>query len=149
MGLFCGNLPGEAHPCDGGNCLPTLQMQLAVVFTGKTIGKQVIDITSSRPPSNLFSCYLSTCISSPPAMLVGVMIVGYPTSAPEQSVAARFCLPLKALPLRCVPAAFAAKTPPLRCVFLLPSRRSRTQSSRSSSSGRTSWFSTARQLVGA
>ena len=61
MGLFCGNLPGEAHPCDGGNCLPTLQMQLAVVFTGKTIGKQVIDITSSRPPEQslqLLSVYM-------------------------------------------------------------------------------------------
>ena len=31
----------EPHPCAGGNCLPELQAQLIVVFTGKTIGKQV------------------------------------------------------------------------------------------------------------
>ena len=29
-----------AHPCAEGNCLPELQAQLIVVFTGKTIGKQ-------------------------------------------------------------------------------------------------------------
>eukprot|EP01051_Picozoa_sp_SAG22_P009632 SAG22_NODE_815_length_7037_cov_6.192130_5_plen_482_part_00 len=34
-------ISGRAHPCEGGNCLRTLQMQLAVVFTGKTIGKQI------------------------------------------------------------------------------------------------------------
>ena len=27
----------QPHPCDGGNCFPELQMQLAIVFTGKTI----------------------------------------------------------------------------------------------------------------
>ena len=27
----------QPHPCDGGNCFPQLQMQLAIVFTGKTI----------------------------------------------------------------------------------------------------------------
>ena len=30
-----------AHPCAGGNCLPELQTQLIVVFTAKTIGKQL------------------------------------------------------------------------------------------------------------
>ena len=29
-----------AHPCQYGNCLPELQVQLIVVFTGKTLGKQ-------------------------------------------------------------------------------------------------------------
>ena len=29
-----------AHPCQFGNCLPELQVQLIVVFTGKTLGKQ-------------------------------------------------------------------------------------------------------------
>eukprot|EP01051_Picozoa_sp_SAG22_P008356 SAG22_NODE_632_length_8376_cov_4.201160_5_plen_122_part_00 len=32
---------GKAHPCHNGNCLPELQMQLMVVFTGKTMGKQI------------------------------------------------------------------------------------------------------------
>eukprot|EP01047_Picozoa_sp_COSAG01_P002892 COSAG01_NODE_81_length_27820_cov_22.659753_8_plen_958_part_00 len=31
----------EAHPCEGGSCLDELQMQLIVVFSLKTIGKQV------------------------------------------------------------------------------------------------------------
>ena len=31
-----------AHPCEGGNCLPELQTQLIVVFTGKTIAKQLM-----------------------------------------------------------------------------------------------------------
>jgi hypothetical protein len=31
----------KAHPCENGNCLPELQTQLLVVFTGKTIGKQI------------------------------------------------------------------------------------------------------------
>jgi hypothetical protein len=31
----------KPHPCGGGNCLPALQTQLIVVFTGKTLGKQV------------------------------------------------------------------------------------------------------------
>jgi hypothetical protein len=31
----------KPHPCEGGNCLPELQTQLIVVFTGKTIGKQL------------------------------------------------------------------------------------------------------------
>lgn len=30
-----------AHPCLNGNCLPELQIQLIVVFSGKTIGKQL------------------------------------------------------------------------------------------------------------
>jgi hypothetical protein len=30
-----------AHPCENGNCLGELQTQLLVVFTGKTIGKQI------------------------------------------------------------------------------------------------------------
>ena len=34
-------ISGTAHPCAGGNCLPELQYQLMVVFTGKTIGKQI------------------------------------------------------------------------------------------------------------
>jgi hypothetical protein len=34
-------ITGTAHPCENGNCLPELQIQLLVVFTGKTIGKQV------------------------------------------------------------------------------------------------------------
>ena len=31
----------KAHPCAGGSCLPELQTQLLVVFTAKTIGKQI------------------------------------------------------------------------------------------------------------
>jgi hypothetical protein len=31
----------KSHPCEGGNCLPVLQTQLIVVFTGKTLAKQV------------------------------------------------------------------------------------------------------------
>ena len=31
-----------AHPCFEGNCLPELQYQLIVVFTGKTIMKQLV-----------------------------------------------------------------------------------------------------------
>ena len=31
----------QPHPCHRGNCLPELQTQLIVVFTGKTIGKQL------------------------------------------------------------------------------------------------------------
>ena len=31
----------KPHPCEGGNCLPELQYQLIVVFTGKTIFKQL------------------------------------------------------------------------------------------------------------
>eukprot|EP01043_Picozoa_sp_COSAG02_P026908 COSAG02_NODE_1564_length_11912_cov_7.524676_2_plen_1114_part_00 len=31
----------KPHPCHLGNCLPELQTQLIVVFTGKTIGKQI------------------------------------------------------------------------------------------------------------
>ena len=34
-------ISNAAHPCDGGNCLPELQFQMIVVFTGKTIGKQI------------------------------------------------------------------------------------------------------------
>lgn len=34
-------ISGSSHPCDKGNCLPELQMQLLVVFTGKTLGKQI------------------------------------------------------------------------------------------------------------
>ena len=30
-----------AHPCHEGNCLPELQMQLIIVFSGKTMGKQI------------------------------------------------------------------------------------------------------------
>eukprot|EP01043_Picozoa_sp_COSAG02_P048445 COSAG02_NODE_4759_length_5019_cov_3.090650_2_plen_465_part_00 len=33
-------ISGAAHPCEGGNCLPDLQQQLLVVFTGKTMAKQ-------------------------------------------------------------------------------------------------------------
>ena len=32
---------GEAHPCEGGSCLDELQTQLMVVFSLKTVGKQV------------------------------------------------------------------------------------------------------------
>ena len=32
---------GNAHPCKGGSCLAELQLQLLVVFTTKTMGKQV------------------------------------------------------------------------------------------------------------
>jgi hypothetical protein len=35
-------ISGQSHPCPGGNCLPELQMQLLVVFTTKTMGKQVM-----------------------------------------------------------------------------------------------------------
>ena len=31
----------EAHPCDTGSCLPELQTQMFIVFTAKTIGKQI------------------------------------------------------------------------------------------------------------
>lgn len=31
----------EAHPCDTGSCLPELQTQMLIVFTAKTIGKQI------------------------------------------------------------------------------------------------------------
>ena len=31
----------KAHPCMRGSCLPELQTQLLVVFTAKTIGKQI------------------------------------------------------------------------------------------------------------
>ena len=41
MREFSDPVSGKPHPCDGGNCLPELQMQLMVVFTGKTIGKQI------------------------------------------------------------------------------------------------------------
>ncbi len=30
-----------SHPCHEGNCLPELQMQLIIVFSGKTVGKQI------------------------------------------------------------------------------------------------------------
>ena len=33
-------ISNAAHPCLGGNCLPELQAQLLVVFTGKTLAKQ-------------------------------------------------------------------------------------------------------------
>ena len=35
-------ISGAAHPCAEGNCLPELQAQLIVVFTGKTISKQLM-----------------------------------------------------------------------------------------------------------
>ena len=31
----------EAHPCDTGSCLPELQTQMFIVFTAKTLGKQL------------------------------------------------------------------------------------------------------------
>lgn len=31
----------KAHPCDTGSCLPELQTQMLIVFTAKTIGKQI------------------------------------------------------------------------------------------------------------
>lgn len=34
-------ISNAAHPCKNGNCLPELQIQLIVVFSGKTIGKQL------------------------------------------------------------------------------------------------------------
>ena len=34
-------ISNATHPCDDGNCLPVLQQQMFVVFTGKTIGKQI------------------------------------------------------------------------------------------------------------
>jgi hypothetical protein len=33
-----------AHPCKKGSCLDELQLQLVVVFTAKTIGKQVFNL---------------------------------------------------------------------------------------------------------
>ena len=41
MREFKDPLSGKSHPCEDGNCLPELQMQLMVVFTGKTMGKQI------------------------------------------------------------------------------------------------------------
>ena len=34
-------ISGKPHPCPGGNCLPELQMQLIIVFSGKTLAKQL------------------------------------------------------------------------------------------------------------
>ena len=31
----------EAHPCETGSCLPELQTQMIIVFTAKTLGKQI------------------------------------------------------------------------------------------------------------
>ena len=31
----------KPHPCTGGSCLSELQIQLIVVFSAKTVGKQV------------------------------------------------------------------------------------------------------------
>eukprot|EP01052_Picozoa_sp_SAG31_P032663 SAG31_NODE_3603_length_4080_cov_2.228586_2_plen_461_part_00 len=41
MREFKDPVSGKSHPCENGNCLSELQMQLMVVFTGKTIGKQI------------------------------------------------------------------------------------------------------------
>jgi hypothetical protein len=34
-------ISNASHPCHDGNCLPELQMQLIIVFSGKTLGKQI------------------------------------------------------------------------------------------------------------
>ena len=41
MREFSDPVSGKSHPCADGNCLPELQTQLMVVFTGKTMGKQI------------------------------------------------------------------------------------------------------------